>query len=132
MLVTPLALLVKLKRRKATVPLATASIAKPIAPSMLVWITGGVAASGAASIVTGFVISTLFAVNVPLHKSIFPFGGTAASASGKFVKVARLPTDPAGHRPTTGAAPTAVKVSGLLIAPAAVAMTRLTPGTAPS
>src|SRR5207253_10784632 len=43
-----------------------------------------------------------------------------------------VPYRPGGHRPTTGAAPTAVNVSGLLIAPIAVAMTRLTPGTAPS
>ncbi|PYO79151.1 MAG: hypothetical protein DMD67_03395, partial [Gemmatimonadetes bacterium] len=90
------------KRRKATVPLPTASIKKPFVfgkldSPALCWITGGVAASGAASIVTGFVISTLSAVNVPLHNSIFPPGGTAARASGKFVKVVRLPTDPAGH-----------------------------------
>src|SRR2546426_3807430 len=132
MLLTPAPVLVKLKRRKATVPFPTASITKPFAPSAFVWITGGVAASGAASIVTGFVISTLSAVNVPLHNSIFPPGGTAARASGKFVKVARFPTNPAGHRPTTGAAPTAVNVSGLPIAPIAVAMTRFTPGTVPS
>src|SRR2546426_8950605 len=132
MLLTPAPVPAKLKRRKATVPLATASITKPFAPSVFVWITGGVAASGAASIVTGFVISTLSAVNVPLHNSIFPPGGTATRASPKLVKVVRLPTAPAGHRPTTGAAPTAVNVSGLPIAPIAVAMTRFTPSAAPS
>src|SRR5207244_10629793 len=120
----------------ATVPLATASIKKPFAAGkvllVLFWITGGVAASAAASIVTGLVISTLSAVNVPLHNSIFPPGGTAARASGKFVKVARFPTDPAGHRPTTGAAPTAVNVSGLLIAPSAVGITRVPAGRVPS
>src|SRR2546427_59183 len=104
MLVMPEPLLVKLKRRKPTVPLATASIEKPFPLVVPVVITGAVAAPGAASIVTGFVISTFSAVNVPLHTSMLPAGGAAVTASGKLVKVARLPTCPAGHRPTPEAA----------------------------
>src|SRR5438552_5364111 len=104
MLVMPEPVLVKLKRRKATVPLAAASIENPLALVVLVVIRGRVAAPGAASIVTGFVISTFSAGNVPLHTSMLPAGGAAVSASGKVVKVARLPTCPAGHRPTPEAA----------------------------
>ena len=105
--------LTKLKRRKATVPFCTPSIRNPFASGKLTspalyWITGRVAASRAASMVTGLVTRALFTVNVPLHTSIFPADATVAMASGKFVKVTSCPTVPLGQTPTAPRVSTAM------------------------